>query len=123
MRRNIQNLAKLGSLADLMLDKELATLAGIANRRNRLRQDIHELEVALQKLYNSRGTAIPEARDDPPIHDQNWLAWRRKTKSHLIIDLANSEADHQSGIERARKAFGRMQAIKAIVKTGSRLAD
>lgn len=112
-----RNIAKLGQVADLILDRELAILAEYTKKCSKIQREILDLDIALLAL-NARKTAGNETHPGELMrHNGNWQKWRRLRKKELTLKLAESEAIRHEKLTSARKAFGQTQAIAGLTST------
>lgn len=115
MTQKLTELKRLGDLADLILDRDLAQLAQVTSERELVRAQLIDLEKDLGHLIARSGEKVMPAANFTNTADAKWQAWRRVTKINLNTDLAKIESERQVNLVKARFAFGRSQVVQGLL--------
>lgn len=103
-------LKRLAQLAAMVRDKQMAALSQSAAKRNALAEAADEIRKQRQRAAES---AAPDAAHRAGI-DATWGRWSAQALSRQSQALIEASKDLEDHKHRARRAFGRAQALKAL---------
>ena len=108
MKQKAKNLKSLGDISEMILDARLAELARMSHNEQQLCNEI-------RKLTETPASIQPGS---PIIADlanaAKWMRWRQDRKGRLNGQLAVLKSDREAILHGARRAFGRVQAIRLL---------
>ncbi|MFT6451055.1 MAG: hypothetical protein ACJA06_000536 [Halocynthiibacter sp.] len=104
-----KDIAALETLAQLILDSELARLQGISKEQE-------EKASAIKALQDARKTRDEILLDGPDMAqfagaDVRWHRWMAGAQRSLAIEAAQIAARREAQLAVSRKAFGRVQVL------------
>ena len=111
MKNALNDMAQIGQM---VLDGELAELKDVANRISAVQRELAEMD---QLVAARAAVARVEGREDLALvngQDEVWLEWVAHQKAEARMRLAQLSAEREEKLARARRAFGRSQAIGAL---------
>lgn len=108
MQSKARSLRLLGEVSDMKLEAELAELARFVRAEEQLYAKIQSLEAKNRDILPDNQPLISLA------NHAKWVQWRGERQSKLNLQLAALKADKEVTLKAARKAFGRVQAIRSL---------
>lgn len=112
MNHNI--LIQMSAVTETMYQREYSAIRSILNEETVLRKSLAQLEI------HSQAAKMDQVRDCTMKTigaDILWQGWVSKTKSRLNIELAQVMARKMDAMTQVRKAFGKKEAVKNLIKS------
>lgn len=106
-------LEQMTQVTDALYLREFEKIRHILDREAALRRDLARLD--------ARAAEARRQQDDAPAMrsvgaDLLWQGWVTRTRRQLNMELAQVMARKIEAMKRARRAFGRQQALKAMAE-------
>jgi len=114
MKRQVQELKKLGEIASVQLEGALSALAGISRAEGKLSGEISELDAALRAALTQKQETLDAVNLSASKSQVEWLNWRNQHKRCLNERLAIVRARKEEALRSASQAFGRVHALESI---------
>lgn len=116
MSNTHNTLKRLGALADMAFNAELAKLSAIQAEATEPEARIKALETARAE----RGQHMTQATgfDEATLFgaDQKWGAWAEKKRAAALADLAKIAARQEEQLVKTRRAFGKKEALRQVAE-------
>lgn len=106
--------SQMSTVTEVMFQREFNSIRGILKEEADLRQSLTRLDA------HSDAAKIEQGQDyamQTIGADILWLAWVSQTRRQLNIELAQVMARKLEAMTHVRKAFGRKEAVKSLIKT------
>ena len=107
-------LSDMAGIGRMVLDGDLAELRDVSERIDDLRRQLDALDA---RLSDRASTAAQGAGDDLALmsgRDDAWLDWVAAQKADVRNRIAQLMAEREEKLARAKRSFGRAQAIDAL---------
>lgn len=109
-----ETLSQISALTETMFQREFSKIREILKEETVLRQSLVQLDA------QSKTAEINHAQDctmKTVGADILWQAWVSNTRRQLNIELAQILARKIEAMVHVRKAFGRKEAVKSLIRT------
>ncbi|MEM5476662.1 hypothetical protein [Pacificibacter sp. AS14] len=114
MSDNLIKIQQLQSLAELKLNTERARLKGIAREEDGPNAVLQEILQEKQHYGNMFGAEV--AQSTRAGMDGKWRVWAERKTLAAMLELARIAKKREDQLLVTNQAFGRTEALKAIVK-------
>ncbi|WP_300515698.1 hypothetical protein [Aliiroseovarius sp.] len=109
-----KGLADMARIGQMVLDGDLVVLRELSERIDALRARVDELDAQLSARARTAAVAREEDLALCNGRDQTWVEWVCLQKAELRRQIAELMADREDKLARAKRSFGRAQAIEAL---------
>lgn len=113
MTQMVKELMKLLNISELVQDQEMARLADVSKRIEKVQLEVSKLNRDLDHLLNGEvsgeGASLLQC-------NASWQEWRRGEVMTLNARLSVLQAERESTRIVAKKAFGRAQAVQGLIE-------
>lgn len=104
------DLKKLVPIVDMVFQTEQAKMADINKRIAALKQALDGLTATRSQTKHQLDPATKAGAD------LRWMAWAEARRKAINLELAKAMGEREAMREALQRAFGRVQAVEALIK-------